>query len=136
MAYLFSESAPSSSCGQVQSMIVVGAKSAVAFRTFPLSRLVTCAQAIPAEYVEALCEYSIFTLYLARRTSQCLLILPQFLCHHFIQCFGEFDLLHTLDLASKLRYFLLQYNSCIYVILIIDVRIYTYINNLKHTRKK
>lgn len=125
VAYLFSESAPSSSCGQVQSMIVIGAKSAVAFRTFPLSRLVTCAQTIPAEYMEALGEYSVLALHFTRWTSQCLLIFPQFLCHNFIQCFSEFDLLHTLDLASKLRYFFLQYNLYTYIILIICVRIYT-----------
>lgn len=107
-------------------MVVVGAEGAVAFRTFPLPRLVTCAQAVPTEYVEALGEYGVFALYFARRTRQCFLILPQLLRHHFVQCFGEFDLLHTLDLASKLRYFFLQYNSHAYNINVLREDIYIY----------
>lgn len=37
---LSSESTPSSSCGQVQSVVVIGAEGAVALWTFPLSCLV------------------------------------------------------------------------------------------------
>lgn len=106
--FFLRQSAPFSSCRQVQSMVVIRAEGAVAFRTFPLSRLVTCAQTVPTEYVEALGEYGVLTLYLARRTRQCFLILPQLLRHHFVQGFGQFNLLHTLDLASKLCYLLLQ----------------------------
>jgi len=108
---LSSKSAPSSSCWQVQSVVVIGAEGAVALWTLSLSRLVTRTQAVPAKHVEALCEHSIFAFHLARRTRQCLLVLPQLFSHHLIQGLGKLDLFHTFDLASKLRYLLLKYDS-------------------------
>lgn len=89
-------------------MVIVGSESAIALRTLPLSCLITRAQTVPAEYVEALGEHSVLALHLAGRAGQSLFVLPQLLRHHLVQSLGKLYLLHTFDLASELRYLLLQ----------------------------
>lgn len=97
-----------SSCGQIQSVIVICTEGAVAFRTFSLPRLVTCTQAIPTKHVEALCEYRVFAFHLARRASKRFLVFTQLFRHHLVQSLGEFNLLHAFYFASELCYLLLK----------------------------
>lgn len=90
-------------------MIIVGAKGAVTFGTFALPRVVSGAQAVVAENVEALGEHGILALHFARWTRERLLVIANLLDHHFIDGGARhLHLLHAFSLSFKLCQLLLQ----------------------------
>ena len=79
---------------------VIGAKSGVAFGTFPLPGFVSRFKTRKAKDVEAFGKDGVFPLDFARRTSHLFFVFLQFLRQHFVRGCGHLELLHPLHLLS------------------------------------